>query len=289
MGVRDLPLSPYLEGSVLYSGGTDSSLAAARLLDRADRVTLLTCDPGFVAGVEKARANAAILRAHFGRQRVRHRILDARKAIRAVFARPLRRDLFDYGFNMAALICLGCRLSMHTVAIIHNLLEGIPYMADGSIRKQSTSTEQLPSTLARNRAFYRERYGIISLSPIFNEDASDQALAALGVGQQKGLKRQFIIYATQYTCPMGVPADVHARIFYGRAQGDQRARDTKRYCYDKHPLMVRFIEDYFQEHGLDLAAHVARLKATAERMPEEWRQFMVGEAQHAESRPSCAK
>ena len=88
---------------------------------------------------------------------------------------------------------------------------------------------------------------------------------------------------------MGVPADVYARIFYGRAMGDQRARDTRRYCFDKHPLMIRFIEDYFASHGLDLAAHVERLKATAARMPEEWRAHMIGENESSERQAASVK
>lgn len=269
----DLPINPLLEGSVLFSGGTDSTLAAVSLLEQADRVTLLTCDPGFVHGIEKSRVNARVLREHFGSARVRHRILDARPAIRAVFTGDLRRDVASYGFHMAALTCLGCRLAMHTAMIIHNLLEGIAFVADGSIRGQASSSEQLTSTLARNRGFYRERFGLVSLSPIYDEDASDRALHDLGLRGQKDLKRQFILFDTQATCPMGVPADVYARVFYGRAMGQTRERNAERYCHAKYPLMERFIESCFAEHGLDLDAHVRRLRATAARMPEAWQPF----------------
>jgi len=276
--VTELPTNPYLEGSVLFSGGTDSTLAAVSLLGRADRVTLITCDPGFVDGIEKSRVNAGILRDHFGADRVRHRILDARPAIRAVFGRDLRRDLTAYGFHMTALVCLGCRLAMHTVMIIHNLLEGIAFVADGSIRGQAASSEQLTSTLARNRAFYRDTFGLVSLSPIYDEDASDAALHDLGLRGQKGLKRQFILFDRQATCPLGVPADVYARIFYGRAMGRTREVNAERYSHAKYPLMVRFIEAYFAAHGLDLGAHVRRLKATAARIPAEWEAFAaIGE------------
>lgn len=276
--MSELPISPYLEGSVLFSGGTDSTLAAVSLLEQADRVTLLTCDPGFVHGIGKSRVNAKVLRDHFGAHRVRHRILDAREAIRFVYKASLRRDVWDYGFHLSALTCLGCRLAMHAVAIIHNLLEGIAFVADGSIRGQAASSEQLTSTLGRNRAFYRETYGLVSLSPIYAEDASDQALHDLGIHGQKDLKRQFIFFDTQATCPLGVPADVYARVFYGGAMGRTREVNAERYSHEKYPLMTAFIEDYFTTHGLDLQAHVRRLKRTAETMPKEWIPFAeVGE------------
>ena len=276
--MTELPVKAYLEGSVLFSGGTDSTLAAVSLLQKADRVTLLTCDPGFVHGIEKSRVNARVLRENFGAGRVRHRILDARPALQAVFRRDLRRDLRTYGFHMAALVCLGCRLAMHTVAIIHNLLEGIAFVADGSIRGQAASSEQLTSTLGRNRAFYRQKFGLVSLSPIYNQRASDKALHDLGIRNQKGLKRQFILFDTQATCPLGVPADVYARVFYGRAMGRTREVNASAYSHGKYPFMVRFIEDYFAAHGLDLEAHVRRLRATAARMPQEWKPFAaVGE------------
>ncbi len=244
----------------MFSGGSDSALAAAIMLRKCERVTLFTCDPGFVFFLENSKVNAHTLQERYGADRVDHQIVDVRPLIRKILSAETRQDLCDYGCNMTTLVCLGCRLAMHTAAIIYNLENGIPYLADGSIRDQSNSPEQLASVLDSNRAFYREQYGIQHESPIYDESESDRLAYELGITKVRGLKKQFIFFDTQATCIFGVPADVYGRLFYGRAMGDQRDRDSMRYLMRKRELMQAAIADHFQQTGQDLAARVAALK-----------------------------
>ncbi len=51
----------YEQASVLYSGGTDSTLAAVEMLKECRRVTLLTFNPGFIFFIENSRVHADVL------------------------------------------------------------------------------------------------------------------------------------------------------------------------------------------------------------------------------------
>lgn len=247
--------------AVLFSGGTDSTLAAARILQNHERVTLLTLDPGYIFFVDNTRKHAGILQERFGAERVTHHILDVKEAVRAVAAKDIPGDLKEYGFNMSSLVCLTCRLSMHAFTVAWCLENEVAYIADGSIRAQSTVPEQMASVIRRNGRFYASEYGIQHISPIYDVDDSDRQLDALGLSAVKKLKKQFIFFDTQPTCLFGVPADVYGRIFYGKLVGDQREEDSEQMCTEKYPLMREYIAMAVARAGGSVPEAVAKLRA----------------------------
>lgn len=230
--------------AVLFSGGTDSTLAAAQMLEEFDRVTLLTFDPGYLLFIKNTKVHAKKLQQHFGAERVTHLILDIRHYIKDILGSDPVEDAKEYGFNMSSLVCLGCRLSMHAFAISWCLEHKVPYLADGSIRAQSTIPEQMETVIRRNRRFYSQVYGIHHFSPIYEESESDRRLDELGISGKKKLKKQFILFDTQATCIFGVPADVYGRLFYGKLVGDTREQDSEQYCAEKYPVMKDTISHY---------------------------------------------
>ncbi len=246
--------------AVLFSGGSDSTLAAAQMLDEFDRVTLLTFQPGFLLFIENTRVHARKLEQVFGSKRVRHEIISIKDTISDVLGANVMADLNEYGFNMASLVCLGCRLSMHAVAIAWCLENKVPYLADGSIRAQSTIPEQMETVIRRNRRFYSEEYGIRHFSPIYEESESDRRLEELGIADKNKLKKQFILFDTQATCPFGVPADVYGRLFYGSVVGKQRESDSEQYCAEKYPRMRHNIGRVLGARGLDVGELVENLR-----------------------------
>lgn len=251
--------------AVLFSGGTDSTLAAVQMLDEFQRVTLLTFDPGFVFFLENTRVHSRKLQEHFGTGRVDHKIVRIHDWIGAVLGSDLRGDLKEYGFNMTTLVCLGCRLSMHAAAIHWCLHHGVPYLADGSIRGQSSVPEQMETVIRRNRRFYSEVYGIHHFSPIYEETESDRRLEEIGIAGRARLKKQFILYDTQGTCAFGVPADVYGKLFYGTLVGEQRELDSEQYCAEKYPLMQESIRRAVEGRGETVDALVDRLKGIRKR------------------------
>jgi hypothetical protein len=244
---------------VLFSGGTDSTLAACQMLDEFEKVTLLTFDPGFVFFLQNTRVHAKKMQDHYGAERVVHEIIDIRRWIGSVLGQDLPGDMREYGFNMTTLVCLGCRLSMHAAAIDWCLRQGVPYLADGSIRGQSSVPEQMETVIRRNRRFYAEVYGIHHFSPIYEETMSDRKLEAIGIADRKRLKKQFILYDTQGTCVFGVPADVYGKLFYGALVGPQREQDSEQYCRERYPMMEEALRRAADARGERVEDGVARL------------------------------
>lgn len=253
-------MSNKTHAAVLFSGGTDSTLAAAQMLEEFDKVTLLTFDPGYLFFLKNTRIHAKKLQKKYGVERVEHQIIDIRHFIKEILGRDVGGDLKEYGFNMASLVCLGCRLSMHAFAIYWCLKNEVPYIADGSIRAQSTIPEQMETVIRRNRRFYSQKYGIHHFSPIYEESESDIRLSELGIADKAKLKKQFILFDTQATCAFGVPADVYGRLFYGVAVGDTREQDSEQYCAEKHPEMIDTIARAMHHDGIEVEDAVERLK-----------------------------
>ena len=244
--------------AVMFSGGTDSTLAAALMLEEGRDVHLLTFNPGFVLFLKNSRYNAERLIKAYGADRVQHHIFNNQKPTKEVLWESIRQDVGKYGFNMNALVCLGCRMAMHAKAVSYCLENGVPYMVDGSIQDQNTIPEQFQSTLTHHRDFYRDTFGIYHRSPIYDESRSDNRLAAMGFEEQEGLKHQFILFDTQGTCPLGVTADVYARMFY-KFFKRTREEDAKVYGKEKYPLMTRSIKRQVADMGLDFEERVAYL------------------------------
>jgi hypothetical protein len=261
METHSRPTHSYEQASVLFSGGTDSALAAVEMLKSCRKVTLLTFDPGYIFFVENSRVHADALILKYGADRVEHVIRPIKDIVGRILFADVKKDLKTYGFDMTALVCMGCRLSMHTATIIHNLEHGIPVMADGSIEKQSAIPEQRQAVIEANRKRYLDQYGILHVSPIYSERESDVKLFAEGVSPKENLKKQFIFFDTQATCIFGVPADVYARMFYKPLMGASTDIQSVDYCKERHPLMQGVIEAYFTSRGADLPALVARLRS----------------------------
>jgi len=266
--MTDYPLGE--KGAVLFSGGTDSTLAARLLSLKVRHLTLLTFDPGFIFFVENSQRHARKLEEKLGAERVTHEIIPIKPYIGRILFGDKRGDFRKYGFNLTSLFCLGCRLSMHTAAVIYNLTHGIPVIVDGSIRKQADIPEQLESFIHANRRALWTHYGLRHYSPIYEEDCSDLRLDEEGISSKKKLKRQFIFFDTQPTCPFGVPADVYARLFYSRLAGNAREVDTHDYALEKYPLVHEIIRRHFQQEGRDIEDLVANLKRLSDPIPASW-------------------
>lgn len=264
------------KASVLFSGGTDSTLAAYLVGCEVEEVTLLTFDPGFIFFLENAKRHVPLLEKKLGPGRVKHVIQPIRPLIDKILLGDKKGDWDKYGFNLTALVCLGCRLAMHAAAIIYNLENGIPVIADGSIEKQSTIPEQLESFVLRNRHELWGRFGIRHFSPIYREPDSDRRLDDLGLSLKPQLKQQFVLFDSQPTCPFGVPADVYARLFYGAVSGPAREVDTFDYSEAKRPLVIEAVRAHFAARQANLDTHVAALEALSDHLPKNWEEVSRG-------------
>jgi len=247
------------DATILFSGGSDSTLAAVRMLERHRRVHLLTFDQGLIFFVDRTKIHADLLKEKFGGDRVIHEIIDIRGFFKTVMFGSLRHDLRTYGPNLTVQVCHGCRIAMHAHAALYNLLNGIKYLADGNIEKQGGEPFQLRSMMSFNRENYKE-FGIVYSSPVYNETRSDLVLEELGLAARQKLKKQFILYDTQPTCAVGVPADVYARIFYRGMMKERHRMDSERYRMEKEPLFREFLEIECERNGHKLTDLIERLQ-----------------------------
>ena len=115
------------EVTLMYTGGLDTTLAAAMLAEQYRRVHLLTFCNGFCIGAESAPLHRVReLKRIYGDDRYTHEVL----YVTDLFKR-LRRDIMTHvrEYNYSPLIVdLCCRLSMDTRTVIYNLENDVPYV-----------------------------------------------------------------------------------------------------------------------------------------------------------------
>ncbi len=143
--------------ALMYSGGVDSTLCAGLLLERFERLHLLTWGggPGIICRQWSRKAAADLLERYPGR--VSHDI----GSCRAEFDRLLLRRLGPlYRRHRSRFVwCLGCKVSMHIATLRHCLAHDIRDAADGSSLETPYYVEQMPVALAWFERFY-DKHGV---------------------------------------------------------------------------------------------------------------------------------
>lgn len=237
------------ECTVLYSGGSDSTLSAALMLERFDRVRLITYRRKHLWFAGNAGRHVPLLTAQYGDDRVAHVYLDCTPEFRRIFYGNLGADLKKYGTHLALLVCLGCKMAMHTRTIIYNLEHGIRYSVVGSRQESSLYPAQMRPVKERIEQMYAD-YGMENLAPVYEMTDTDRMLYERKLSPQKDLKQQFIFYDTQPSCLYGGVAYVYSRIFYGPLFGnDTRQADSLRYFQDKRPVVDAIVRERLHSGG----------------------------------------
>lgn len=150
---------------VLFSGGTDTTLLAARLLEDQGvrRLHLLTFCNGICVRVDRSRIHAGELARRYGADRVIHEII----YISEIFHRmrfPLGELVRKYRSTLVFDLC--CRLSMETAAIRYARDRGIGVVCDGTNIDQGRLFLERPDYMRASREFYAS-YGIDYSSPVY--------------------------------------------------------------------------------------------------------------------------
>lgn len=150
--------------AVIYSGGTDSTCAAALLAGRFSRIHLLT----FVeAGTESSpipRGNVERLREKLGAERFTHHVMRIDRLLRHFSYDRYLRNVARHGFFMLSTPGFSA-LSWHVRAIIYCLENGIRHAADGLTRELMHFPGHMDGVLAQFRALYG-RFGIEYSNPV---------------------------------------------------------------------------------------------------------------------------
>ena len=153
---------------LLYSGGTDSTCAAALLAERFERIHLLTFEELGTRGSPVPTGNVERLRAKYGRERFVHRLLSVDALVRHVSYRRYFHYLRRHGFFMLA-TCGFSSLSWHIYAIAYCLDHGISCAADGLTRELMHFPGHMGRVLEVFRALYAH-FGIAYSNPVRDWD-----------------------------------------------------------------------------------------------------------------------
>jgi 7-cyano-7-deazaguanine synthase in queuosine biosynthesis len=265
------------EVAVMFSGGIDSLLASVVLLEKYDKIHLITFDKGYLEfGVKNNVPNAERLKATYGAYRITHEVLDIKDVVKRISVSQVWKDRKSY--NMETRWCVGCRVSMQTAAMIYALDHDLVGYADGSNREQIPSdanltgtAENYPSIVNRTKNFAME-FAVHFLTPTYEYGSRENRrnkLKALGFDidylsldhskKISGMMNKEVMQRSQPMCFSGWL--IHwKRNLLGKPV-EQNEAMTVDYVAKKQQSIVReVVRDHFKDKGVDIDALVDNRK-----------------------------
>jgi len=213
------------EVALLFSGGIDSTLATVALALKGYEIHLLTMNNGVLNKNEFTESRYNELKEIFPENIVNWKKLICRKLFIEIALENLDENLKTYNSN---LICLGCKLSMHTVGVTYCLENNIKIIADGYTRYQSYLAEQVPESIDILKKFDLN-FEIEYINPIYFYDNKVEVKKEL---EDFGLYTKSL----ESMCALS-PA-------YGVLGKDFSVDDVIRFTKDKLEICEQYILDY---------------------------------------------
>lgn len=264
------------EVTLMYTGGLDTTLAAAMLAQQYQRVHLLTFCNGFCIGAESAPLHRVReLKRMFGDDRYTHEVL----YVTDLFKR-LREDIVTYvrQYNYSPLIVdLCCRLSMDTRTVIYNLENDVPYVADGNSKEQTEIFIQRAGYTKEIRRFMGE-FGVEYVTPVYDfgdRHARREALKEMGFSggnrfltmlQNMGFNNFSDQFGKQPICkwlwaPFILTSPI--RDFPGIRRFQLSVPDAVEFRRNREEIAKAYIEEYFRNKLIDLDELLEKRQATS--------------------------
>jgi hypothetical protein len=273
------------EVAVMFSGGIDSLLASVLLLQKYDRVHLITFDKGYLEfGIKNNVPNVNRLKTAFGEDRITHQVIDIKQIVKRISVSKIFKDRKDY--NIEIRWCVGCRLSMNTGGLLYALENNLIGYADGSNREQIPSeasltgtAENYPSIVNRLKKFAME-YAVHFMTPTYEFGSRENRRAKLkelgfdidylSMDHSKkisGMMTKEVMHRSQPMCFSGWL--IHwKRNLLGKLV-EQNELKTVGYVAKKQDSIVReVVRDTFAEKGVDINALVENRKKYLARIQE---------------------
>lgn len=150
---------------MMFTGGTDTTLAAARILDEGevDKLHLVTFCNGICIKVENSAKHAEELKTMYGAEKIHHEIIYVTELFERLRS-PLWTIVKESGSTLSFDLC--CRLSMETAAIIYALDHGIDRVCDGTNIDQGRLFLERPEYLQVAKDYFAS-FGIEYFSPVY--------------------------------------------------------------------------------------------------------------------------
>lgn len=194
---------------LLFSGGRDSMLAAARLVADGYTVNLITFDNGCIHGVEDRECAADILKGHYndGDDKGPIKDLGIRNicGIWQMIMRPIQNMSFtamagDYSaMSMSQTHCLGCRTAMVASAGIICELLGIDKLAVGD-KMGDEFASQHTSTYDLHKQMLNDMFKVEYIRPVWDVEDAFETKSELML---RGLPTKVV----EPQCVLGCPVD----------------------------------------------------------------------------------
>lgn len=177
---------------VLFSGGYDSTLAAALFLeeDKKNKVLLLVLKPWFVTNTKKQKFGKLLIK-KYGKNRVKIKIQKT----------DILKKIFEKGFWYQATFgipsgewCAYCNTAMHISAVIFCLENGYSKVGDGASKLQSYRIPvQAEEVSNLYRKFY-SKYSIEYTNPVSSIRSTYKVLYKMGVLSKKEYENNYRMF-----------------------------------------------------------------------------------------------
>ena len=242
---------------LLFSGGLDSTLAATVLSKDFGKVHLLSISRGYGhTKIERTARRFEELRSRVDENQFAHTIVTAKELFRRVVLRTLVRDILK--FKGLFVICVGCKLVMHTVGAIYCLERGIPSIADGASGATEWMSDQAAVTLEGYRQLHAA-FGISYSNPVVgitDREHERESLRELGI--RTGRKVAGRDLGTQPVCFYGDALTFLREALFkvSLPVSDKAIAD---YIEEKRPILMSHIRQHFELLGQDVAERTGQL------------------------------
>ena len=236
------------EVSILFSGGSDSTLVAALMCEKFEKVHLLTFYHSGIPEAERSKVNARRLENRFGKNRVVHRLMNVEQIFQNLYYATYVRDLRKYRLFLVATICNACQLAMHTATILYNLNNGISLTRDGYKREKGHIYAFMSEEGIKHlRTFYR-KYQINYDNPVYDMPRTDWVLFDMGITPRRDVKFPHEPYehATQHLCPHGILTNAYM-IGYHFPLYHRVPHKWMEYHREKIAVAEKYIQFYLRE------------------------------------------
>lgn len=154
--------------AILYSGGTDSTAAAALMAQQFDEIHLLNYRRLGFAGSENSSYNARKLAARFPDKRFIHWIYETTPLVRWVAGHRRLHHVTRHGF-MTLQNCGHCALANHVATLAHCLHHDVHHLADGITRDWPFFPGHMDPVIERLRGLAK-RFDITYHTPVLHCD-----------------------------------------------------------------------------------------------------------------------
>ncbi len=157
---------------VLFSGGTDSTLAAALVSQKYQDIHLLTYNRLGFHKISNTAINYLMLKQKFKQNNYTHSIINFDKAFQYLSYENYFTNFFKYRFLLLS-TCGLCKLAMHLHTIKYCLDHKIVNVCDGASQGMELFPDQMPSVLKEIKQLY-QHFGINYFNPVFDMPAPEE-------------------------------------------------------------------------------------------------------------------